>query len=126
ADAVDIAGYVRVSAGGDEGAARRDLQLQISRYASLPYYRDFFAACGFESEMKMAGEALARGDGDAAASAISRQMQDEVAVVGPAEHCAAEVERRRSLGLALPVVAPFAVGKDVKASYVRTIEAFGG
>jgi len=122
--AVDIAGYVRVAVGPDEAAARKALQRQIASYASYSYYRDFFAACGFGAEMEAAEQAAARGDTDAAAKAITKAMQDEVAVVGTAEHCRAEIERRRGLGLQLPVVAPFAVD-DVKASYIRTINAFG-
>ncbi|MDA1189106.1 MAG: LLM class flavin-dependent oxidoreductase [Chloroflexi bacterium] len=126
ASAVDVAGYVRMAVGGDEAAARRDLQKQISRYASLPFYRDFFAGSGFAKEMQAAGEALEAGDGERAADFISQEMQDEVAVVGSAEHCVAEIERRRLLGLRLPVIAPYAVGADVKESYVRAIEAFQG
>ena len=118
--AVDIAGYVRVAVGPDEAAARKALQRQIASYVSYSYYRDFFATCGFSAEM----QAAARGDSDAAAKAITKAMQDEVAVVGTGEHCRAEIERRRGLGLQLPVIAPFAVD-DVKASYIRTMNAFG-
>jgi probable F420-dependent oxidoreductase len=122
--AVDIAGYVRVAVVPDEAAARKALQRQIASYASYSYYRDFFAACGFGTEMQAAEQAAARGDADAAANAITKAIQDEVAVVGSAEHCRAEIERRRGMGLQLPVIAPFAVD-DVKASYTRTINAFG-
>ena len=73
--------------------------------------------------MAAAQTAMERGDAAAAARAITQEMQDQVAVVGSREHCQREVEKRRSLGLQLPVIAPFPVG-DVMTSYRRTIEAF--
>ena len=121
---VDIAGYVRVAVGGDESTARRELQKQISRYASLPHYRDFFESSGFSEEMRSAQAALAKGDSEMASSCISEEMQNSVAIIGPAEHCIKEIERRRSLGLQLPVVAPFAIDGNAKQTYTRTIEAF--
>ena len=122
-DAVDIAGYVRVAVTEDEEPARMSLQRQIAGYARNAFYRDFFAASGFADEMAIVSEAMEQGDVDRAASAVSVAMQDEIAVVGLPDHCRAEIERRRSLGLGLPGVAPFATG-DVKQSYVTTMEAF--
>ena len=118
---IDIAGYVRVAVGDNVTAARAFLQRQIARYASMPYYRNFFDGTGFQAEMAAAQQALERGDAETAYSAITTEMQDQVAVVGTAEHCRRELERRRSLGLQLPVVAPFAVG-DSLTSYRQTIE----
>ena len=80
---------------------------------------------GFGDEMAAAAEAMGQGNIEQAAQAISQEMQDQVAVVGTAEECRAEIDRRRSLGLALPVVAPFTVA-EAKESYLRVIEAFGG
>ena len=75
--------------------------------------------------MAAAQTAMERGDPAAAARAITPETQDQVAVVGNPEHCQIEVEKRRSLGLQLPVIAPFPVCV-VMISYHRTIEAFGG
>ena len=123
---VDVAGYVRtaVITGDEEPAIRRSLQLQVAGYASHPYYRNFFVSTGFGAEMDRAQSALEAGDADAAAAAISPEMQGQVAVVGTASECRNEIERRRALGLALPVVAPFAVNSDVKGAYLRVIKAF--
>ncbi len=123
---VDVAGYVRtaVISGDEEPAIRKSLQLQIAGYASHPYYWNFFVSTGFGAEMDKAQSALEAGDTDAAAATISTEMQSQVAVVGTAAECRDEIERRRALGLALPVVAPFAVDSDVKGAYLRVIEAF--
>lgn len=122
---IDVAGYVRVAVADDTEAARASLQGQIARYASNPFYNNFFQSMGFDREMGAAEEAIRRGDMEEAAKAISVEMQDQVAVVGNAEECRAEIEKRRSLGLGLPVVAPFTVD-DARESYRRVIETFGG
>lgn len=122
---IDIAGYVRVAVTDDVAAARANLKLQIVRYASNPFYGNFFRETGFRDEMLAIDQAVQRGDATAAADAVSLAMQDQVAAVGTPAECAAAIEQRRGLGLQLPVVAPFTVG-DVTADYRSAIEAFGG
>ena len=117
---IDIAGYVRVAAGGDEEAVRASLRSQVARYASNTFYRNFFAETGFGNEMAEAAEALAAGDMARASEAITQEMQDQVAVIGTPEECRAALERRRAAGLQLPVVAPFDLG-DNKESHRHTI-----
>ena len=119
---IDIAGYVRVAAGGDEEAVRASLSTQVARYATNAFYRNFFVETGFGDEMAEAALALAAGDVARASEAITREMQDQVAVVGTPEECRAALERRRAAGLQSPVVAPFAIG-DNKESHRTTIEA---
>ena len=123
---VDAAGYVRtaVTEGADEGRIRRHLQAQVAGYAGHRYYRRFFESTGFGREMDEARRAAEAGDREAAAAAVSPRMQDQVAVVGTGAECRAEIERRRGLGLGLPVLAPFAVDDDVKGAYLRVIDAF--
>ena len=122
---LDVAGYVRVAVSDNQEEARVSLQGQIARYASNPFYYNFFRDMGFGEEMAAADEAIRRGDLQDASTAISQEMQDQVAVVGNPEQCRTEIERRRSLGLNLPVVAPFTVD-EAKGSYRRVIETFGG
>ena len=119
---IDIAGYVRVAVGDDVSASRNSLRYQVARYASNPFYRNFFAETGFDEEMSDAAAALADGNLDKAADSITVEMQDQVAVVGTAEECRAALEKRRAAGLQLPVIAPFAVG-DNMASHRHVIEA---
>ena len=122
---IDIAGYVRVAVGDDVSASRDSLRRQVARYASNPFYRNFFQGTGFDREMSAAAAALADGNLDKAADAITVEMQDQVAVVGTApmeSGCRAALEKRRDAGLQLPVIAPFAVG-DNKASHRHVIDA---
>ena len=119
---IDIAGYVRVAVGDDLSASRDSLRRQVARYASNPFYRNFFAETGFDKEMAAAAAALAEGNLDKAADSITVEMQDQVAVVGTPEECRAALEKRRAAGLQLPVIAPFGVG-DNKASHQHVIDA---
>ena len=119
---IDIAGYVRVAVGDDVSVSRDSLRYQVARYASNPFYRNFFAETGFDKEMSAAAAALADGKLDKAADSITVEMQDQVAVVGTVEECRAALEKRRAGGLQLPVIAPFAVG-DNMASHQHVIEA---
>lgn len=119
---IDIAGYVRVAVGDDVSVSRDSLRYQVARYASNPFYRNFFAETGFDKEMSAAAAALADGKLDKAADSITVEMQDQVAVVGTVEECRAALEKRRAGGLQLPVIAPFAVG-DNMGSHQHVIEA---
>jgi alkanesulfonate monooxygenase SsuD/methylene tetrahydromethanopterin reductase-like flavin-dependent oxidoreductase (luciferase family) len=119
---IDIAGYVRVAVGDDLTASRDSLRRQVARYASNPFYRNFFAETGFDKEMSAAAGALAEGNLDKAADSITVEMQDQVAVVGTSAECRAALEKRRGAGLQMPVIAPFAVG-DNMASHMHVINA---
>ncbi|HAA95624.1 MAG TPA: hypothetical protein DCE26_08025 [Dehalococcoidia bacterium] len=119
---IDIAGYVRVAVGDDVSAARDSLRYQVARYASNPFYRNFFAQTGFDKEMSAAASALADGSLDKAAESITEEMQDQVAVVGTVDECRNALEKRRAAGLQMPVIAPFAVG-DNKTSHRNVIDA---
>jgi len=119
---IDIAGYVRVAVGEDVSASRDSLRQQVARYASNPFYRNFFQQTGFDEEMSAAASALAEGNLDKAADSITLEMQDQVAVVGTVAECRAALETRRDAGLQMPVIAPFAVG-DNMASHRNVIDA---
>ena len=119
---IDIAGYVRVAVGDDVSAARDSLRYQVARYASNPFYRNFFAQTGFDKEMSAAASALADGNLDKAAESITAAMQDQVAGVGTVDECRNALETRRAAGLQMPVIAPFAVG-DNKTSHRNVIDA---
>ena len=119
---IDVAGYVRVAVGTDVPASRDSLRRQVARYASNPFYCNFFKETGFGKEMSAAAAALAEGNLDKAADSITVEMQDQVAVVGTADECRAALEKRRDAGLQMPVIAPFAVG-DNKASHSQVIDA---
>ena len=121
---VDVACYVRTAVVDDLDQVRPALQGQIARYFTMPYYSNYFEQMGFQDESAVIKEAIARGDTIGASSAVSEAMQNELAIVGSAEHCRREVESRRASGLQEPVIAPFAASNDAKRDFRNTIEAF--
>ncbi len=122
---IDVACYVRVASTGDVESVRAPLRRQILRYCTMEYYLNFFAQTGFRDEAQAIGSYLKEGDRDKAAAAVTDRMQELLAVFGSPEYCRAEIEKRRALGIKLPVVAPFATG-GVLNSYRATIETFSG
>jgi len=122
---IDVGCYIRTAVVSDVESVRGPLKQQILRYAGMEYYRNFFAKTGFADEVQAIGRYLREGKTEKALESISEEMQRGLAVFGDAEYCKGEIEKRRRLGVKMPVVAPFAVG-DAKGSYKRTVEAFGG
>ena len=121
---IDITGYVRVAVVDDPAPVRAYLQSYLARRAGSTFYHNFFQQCGFQEEVAAVDRAMQLGDEAAAARAISERMQDQITVIGNAEECRTAIERRRSLGLQLPIVAPFPETDD-KTYFRNTIEAFG-
>ncbi len=124
-DDLGVACYIRVAVTEDVDAVREPLRRQLLRYVGMEYYRNFFESTGFAEEMQAMARYMAQGETDKALSCVSDEMQRQLAIFGPAEFCRQEVERRRGLGLTMPVIAPFAVGDPLK-SYRATVEAFSG
>ena len=121
----DIAGYIRTYVGSkDIDTARKKLKREIAQYSRHPNYRSFFISCGFEKEMLSAESALNSNDIDKAISSISTNMEKEVAMVGRPSDCYDQIAKRTSLGLDLPVLAPFGVNDNIKVDYLNTIKAF--
>ena len=108
----------------DIDTARKKLKREIAQYSRHPNYRSFFISCGFEKEMLSAESALNSNDIDKAISSISTNMEKEVAMVGSPADCYDQLAKRASLGLNLPVLAPFGVSDNIKVDYLNTIKAF--
>ena len=123
---IDVACYVRTAVADDPEQVRLALQRQIARYISMPFYRNYLERSGFKEETDAVSQAIARGDHDAAAAAISDAMQEELAIFGSAEHCRQRVEGLRSVGLKMPIIAPFTVASDAEESFKATVGAFSG
>ncbi len=121
---IDVACYVRTAVVEDVDLVRPRLQMRIARYFTMDYYRNYFAQMGFRDEVDTISRAVDRGEADVAAAAVSERMQSELAVVGGAEDCRRQVEELRSLGIGLPVIAPFEFGEGARESFMATIGAF--
>ena len=121
---IDVACYVRTAVVDDAEAARPWLRRRIAYYFTMDYYVRYFEQRGFSGEAAAISDALARGDHEAAADAVTDAMLDELAVVGTAEECRRKIDALRTTGLRLPVIAPFVQGYDGPAPFRAAIEAF--
>ena len=121
---IDVACYVRTAVVDDVEAAKPWLRQRIAYYFTMDYYVRYFEQRGFQGEAAAISAALAGGDHEAAAAAVTDAMLDELAVVGSAEECREKIDSLRGSGLQIPVVAPFVQGGDAMASFRAVIETF--
>ena len=118
---IDVACYIRVAVTTDDDLVRAPLRQQILRYSGMGYYRTFFANTGFSEETEAIERYLAEGDRVNAALAVSDGMMRELAVFGGLDFCRQEINKRRSMGIKMPVIAPFPTGGALN-SYRSSIE----
>lgn len=121
---IDVACYVRVSAGADRVAMRRALARELARYIAMPYYRAMFERAGFGAAMAGIPEAFTH-DPDEAATLVPDGMLDALAVSGDAEAFARRVAEYRLLGVTQPVVAPVPASDDAADAWAATIALAG-
>lgn len=97
-------------------AARRGLAF----YGALPFYNRIFARSGFAEPAARIMEAAKRRDSGAMAAAITNEMADAVALIGPASRCIERLAEYRNQGADVLILAPNPVNEDY-ASGVRRI-----
>jgi alkanesulfonate monooxygenase SsuD/methylene tetrahydromethanopterin reductase-like flavin-dependent oxidoreductase (luciferase family) len=100
-------------------SARRGL----SGYATVPFYNRQFAKSGFAKEAAAAMDAGRRHDRDAVRVALSKEMLDAVALIGPVSRCAERIQAYRQAGADLPVIVP--ISSNPEAETRRLIKEFG-
>jgi alkanesulfonate monooxygenase SsuD/methylene tetrahydromethanopterin reductase-like flavin-dependent oxidoreductase (luciferase family) len=101
-------------------AARRGLAF----YLALPFYNRLLARSGFESAAKAAMDAAKKRDMAGMAAAVTDQMADAIALVGPESRCFERLEEYRQCGADLPIIVPNAVEEDYSTSVRRLLKSF--
>jgi probable F420-dependent oxidoreductase len=96
--------------------ARNLVRLAFGGYVAAPVYNRFFAWCGFEAEARAVAEAFARRDRAGVAAAMTDELVDRIAILGPAERCREQLAEFVAAGVTTPVLSPLAADS-------RTIEA---
>ena len=69
------------------------------------YYYNLFSRSGFQDEANAVREAWSTGDRTKATAAISEDMLENITIIGDAASCRAKLDRFRSAGADMPVVA---------------------
>jgi len=101
-------------------AARRGLAF----YGALPFYNRILAKSGFAAPAARILEAAQRRDSAAMAAAVSNELVDAVALVGPASRCIERLEAYRREGADVVVLAPNPVNEDYAGCVRRIHKAF--
>jgi 5,10-methylenetetrahydromethanopterin reductase len=102
-------------------AARRGLAF----YGALPFYNRIFAKGGFAEPAARIMEASKRRDSAAMAAAVTNEMADAVALVGPASRCIERLHAYREQGADVLIFAPNPVNEDYASSVRRVHQTFG-
>lgn len=102
-------------------AARRGLAF----YGALPFYNRILTNIGFAQPAARIMEAAIRRDPKAMASAITNELADAVALVGPPSRCIERLKSYREHGAEALILAPNPVSEDYPTCVRRVLKAFG-
>jgi alkanesulfonate monooxygenase SsuD/methylene tetrahydromethanopterin reductase-like flavin-dependent oxidoreductase (luciferase family) len=101
-------------------SARRGLAF----YGALPYYNRIISKSGFAQAAARIMEAAKRRDSAAMAAAITNELADAVALIGPASRCIERLEAYRTQGAEVLILAPNPVSEDYASAIRRIHKAF--
>ncbi len=119
---VEIACYLRTCVTDQPDVVEAACRTQLARYGSMTYYQKYFERIGFADEANTIADAWQRGDGEAAARAVTLPMIQSTTIYGSAETCRQRLQAYRDAGLQHPIIAPFPMGEPIQETFVRTIE----
>ena len=101
-------------------AARRGLAF----YGALPFYNRIMSKNGFAEPAARIVEAAKRRDSEAMAAAVTKELADAIALVGPASRCIERLEAYRRQSADVLIFAPNPVNEDYASAVRRVHKAF--
>jgi alkanesulfonate monooxygenase SsuD/methylene tetrahydromethanopterin reductase-like flavin-dependent oxidoreductase (luciferase family) len=101
-------------------AARRGLAF----YGALPFYNRIISKSGFAVPAARIMEAAQRRDSEGMVTAVTNDLADAVALIGPASRCIERLEAYRAQGADVLIFAPNPVGEDYASAVRRIHRAF--
>ena len=119
---IEIACYLRTCVTDRPDVVEAACREQLARYGSMTYYQKYFERIGFVDEATAIADAWGRGDGEAAAAAVTTPMIQATTIYGSADACRQRLQAYREAGLQHPIIAPFPIGEPIQETFVRTIE----
>lgn len=93
----------------DIDACRARNRKTLSGYVSLPNYRNYWKAAGYEEEMVAVEAALAKKDKDALNTAMSDRWLDDCTLSGSASRVRDEIDAWFDAGVTTPIIVPSSV-----------------
>lgn len=101
-------------------AARRGLAF----YGALPFYNRIMAKSGFADAAGRIMEASKRRDANGMAAAVTNELADAVALIGPASRCMERLAAYRDKGADVVILVPNAVSENYASAVRRFHKAF--
>ncbi|MEN3974355.1 LLM class flavin-dependent oxidoreductase [Emcibacter sp. SYSU 3D8] len=90
----------------DKEAAKEVHRRTLRMYLTLPNYRNYWRAAGYEAEMSAVEQAIADGKGDTLAHVAGDRWLSDVTLFGSAAEVREGVEARREAGITTPILVP--------------------
>lgn len=109
----------------DLDLARNKAREALTYWVGLPGYNAAIELAGFEQEAKQIRDCFLQGDQTGIMSAMSDELIDELAIVGPAARCKERIEAIRSTGVSVPILGadPVHAGETYREALERTLTA---
>jgi len=124
-DGFEIAGFIRTTVTDEPDTVRAQLARDITGYAIVDVYANFFRSVGYTDEMAAINAAWKAGDRAGAVRQVSPRVLDGLGVVGDERFCRERLKAFADAGLTMPTILPFVPeGADRAASLRRTLGAF--
>jgi probable F420-dependent oxidoreductase len=121
----EIAGFIRTTVTDQPEHARGGLARDITGYAIVDVYANFFRSVGYADEVTAITRAWKAGDRAGAVREVSGRVLDGLGVIGDERFCRERFEAYARAGMTMPVVLPYVPdGADRAASLRRTLSAF--
>ncbi len=118
---VEVVNRAMVLVTDDKEGARNLFRAAFAPYYATPVYNNFLAWAGYEDVANVITEGWAAKDRAKTTGAISDELVDEIAIIGPAEECRERIQECAAGGIHTHIIAPMAASaEDVQ----RTFDAF--
>ncbi len=108
----------------DLKAAYEAARGNLAFYGALPFYNRIMTNLGFAEPAAKIMEAAKRRDSKAMAAAVTNELADAVALIGPASRCIERLAAYREQGADVMILAPNAVNEDYASAVRRIHKAF--
>jgi alkanesulfonate monooxygenase SsuD/methylene tetrahydromethanopterin reductase-like flavin-dependent oxidoreductase (luciferase family) len=96
----------------------------LSFYGALPFYNRIMTNSGFAEPAAKVMEAAKRRDPAAMTAAVTDELADAVALVGPASRCIERLAAYREQGCDVPILVPNPISEDYGSGVRRVLQAF--
>ncbi len=108
----------------DKEAAREIHRRTLRMYLTLPNYRNYWKAAGYQAEMEAVEKALAEGRGDEIAKIAGDRWLTDVTLFGSAAEVRDGVQAWREAGITTPILVPSSVSGGMVKAAEELFQAF--